>query len=80
MNSNITTYKVIHEFEVEIERIDGNDEDIEYVARCSQLAGCTIHANSRDEAKNKIEQAIDVWIGYANRQLDPLDIEEMLGL
>lgn len=80
MNDNITTHTVIREFKVEIERIDADDEDMEYEANCPQLTGCIVHANSRDEAENKIERAIDVWIDYANRQLDSFDVEEMLGL
>lgn len=80
MNSNITTHKIIYEFKIEIERIKKDDENIEYQARSSQLAGCNIHADNIEEAKSKIEQAITVWIDYANRQLDSFDVEEMLGL
>ena len=80
MDDKITTHKVIYEFEVEIERIDGADEGMEYQARCSHLPGCTIHAVSREEAIKRIEQAKDVWIGYAIRQLDlvDFDIDDMI--
>jgi predicted RNase H-like HicB family nuclease len=79
MNDNITTHTVIREFKVEIERIDADDEDMEcqYKASCPQLTGCTVHASSRDEAENKIERAIDVWIDYANRQLDSFDVDNL---
>ena len=73
---------ISHQFKIEIQEIhDDEAESVIYQASCSDLSGCIIHAQSLDEAKHKIEQAIDIWLHFANKQLviHDLDFDSMIG-
>jgi len=72
-------YKIIHEFEVETERDDDEDDERRYVAYCKGLTGCRVHASTETEVLEKIETAISIWLDFADRQMnDEFDVEEYL--
>ena len=73
-------YKVTHEFEVEIERDDDEEnEGQRYTACCMGLTGCRVHASTEAEALDKIRTAIDIWLDFADRQMDDeFDVEDYL--
>ena len=82
MTYRVTTHKVPHTFEVEVERDDDEEKERRYQAYCRGLTGCRVYASSKSKALRRIRQAIDVWLGLVDRQLtgDDLGIEEMIDL
>ncbi len=80
MTHEVTTRKVTHTFEVEIEHNDDEEEDRRYQADCMRLTGCRVYASSKAKALRKIGQAIDIWLELADRQFtdEALSIEERI--
>ncbi len=79
MAHNETSHKITHLFSVTVSLDIEEDEDRRYLADCSELAGCSVHASSEVEALNKIKTAVDIWIDHANRSIDDdFDIEDFL--
>jgi len=72
-------HKIMHTFNIEIERDEYEDVDRRYWACCSELMGCHVHASSESEALTKINRAIGIWLDYANRSLgDDFRVEDYL--
>lgn len=82
MAYEITTHRIIHRFEVEIERDDNDEKERRYRAYCKGLSGCWVYAGTKVKALYKIRQAIDAWLDVANRVLgdDVLSIQEMIDM
>ena len=71
-------HRMTYEFEVVVEE---DDEDIErrrYTACCSELTGCRVHADTEDEALEKIRTAIGMWIHFADRNMDQFNVEDYM--
>ena len=82
MAYQVTTKKVTHTFEVEVERDDDEEKERRYQAHCGALTGCRVYASSKTKALRKIRQAIGVWLDLADRQLTDADqgIQDMIDM
>lgn len=59
----------MHKYEI---IIYWSEEDQAFVAEVPQLAGCTAHGTSPDEALKQAQAAIDLWIETAREFGDPV--------
>lgn len=49
-----------------------SDKDQVFIAEVPELRGCSAHGNSREEALNNVESAIELWIETATEFGDPI--------
>lgn len=49
-----------------------SDKDQVFIAEVPELPGCSAHGNSREEALNSVESAIELWIETAAEFGDPI--------